>query len=323
MAKTIGVAVAERDANAVVSAIERLEQLGIPAAWLTTGGAGLDGLTLFAAAARRTERILLGTCIVPTFPRHPIVTVQQVQVIAQLAPNRFRLGLGPSHRPTMETMFGIDFDRPLGHLTEYLRVVKDLLHQGEVDFAGERFNAKARIAAPTPVPILISALRPRSYELAGAETDGAISWVSPYAYLRERALPALRAGAERAGRLVPPLIAHAPVAVHEDRAAVREASLRQVAHYPRTPFYQRMFAAAGYPEAAEGTWSDGMLDAVIISGDESAVAGRLREVLEFAGEVIVTPITIGDDRAGSLTRTLETLASLARSLAAERTEAGA
>src|SRR5438105_9765891 len=188
MTQTIGVAVQAPNAGAVVAMIERLEKLGIPAAWLTTGGAGLDGLTLFAAAALRTEHILLGTCIVPTFPRHPIVMVQQTQVVAQLAPNRFRLGIGPSHKPTIESMFGIAFERPLSHLAEYLTIVKDLLHKGELSHQGERFRVQARLAQPAPVPVMISALRPGSFALAGAEADGAISWVSPYAYLREQAL---------------------------------------------------------------------------------------------------------------------------------------
>jgi alkanesulfonate monooxygenase SsuD/methylene tetrahydromethanopterin reductase-like flavin-dependent oxidoreductase (luciferase family) len=36
--------------------------------------------------------MLLGTAITQTFPRHPIAVAQQVQVLAQLAPERFRLG---------------------------------------------------------------------------------------------------------------------------------------------------------------------------------------------------------------------------------------
>ncbi|MCH8110167.1 MAG: LLM class flavin-dependent oxidoreductase, partial [Chloroflexi bacterium] len=89
----IGAAAMGGDSNAIVSRIEEMERLGISAAWLTTGGAGPDGITLFAAAAVRTESILLGTCITPTYPRHPITTVQQTSVVAQLAPGRFRLGL--------------------------------------------------------------------------------------------------------------------------------------------------------------------------------------------------------------------------------------
>src|SRR5262245_16205512 len=107
--KLIGVLVSAPDGPGILAGIEHAEQLGIPAAWLTTGGARLDALTLYAAAAVRSSRIRLGTSIIPTFPRHPLVVVQQVQVLAELAPGRFRLGLGPSHRPSVEAMYGFEF----------------------------------------------------------------------------------------------------------------------------------------------------------------------------------------------------------------------
>ena len=113
----IGVAVSSETVQDALAMIERAEQVGIQAAWMTTGMARPDNLTTFAAAAVRTQRIKLGTSIVPTFPRHPLVTVQQTQVIAHLAPGRFRLGVGPSHRPLMEAM-GLPFRAPLGHLRE-------------------------------------------------------------------------------------------------------------------------------------------------------------------------------------------------------------
>src|SRR5262245_37081482 len=220
----IGVVVSAADSPGILAGIEHAEQLGIPAAWLTTGGVGLDALTLYAAAAVRTSRIRLGTSIIPTFPRHPLVVAQQVQVLAQLAPNRFRLGLGPSHRPNVERMYGFDFRAPLGHLREYLQILKALLHSGSVDFDGRYYHAHGQIRSPVEVPVMASALQRGSFELCGAEADGAISWVCPPGYLRDVALPAMRAGAETAGRPVPPLMAHAPICVHDKPDEVREVA---------------------------------------------------------------------------------------------------
>ncbi len=194
--KRIGVAVSAPDVAGVMANIARVEKAGIPAVWLTTGGAGLDGLTIFAAAAERFKNINFGTSIVPTFPRHPIVMAQQVQVLAQLAPGRFRLGVGPSHGPTMRSMFGTDFREPLGHLKEYVQILKSLLQAGSVDFDGKYYQAHARIAAPVDVPVMASALRSGSFEACGAEADGAISWVCPAAYLEKIALPAIQKGAQ-------------------------------------------------------------------------------------------------------------------------------
>jgi hypothetical protein len=86
----IGVAVTGGDSRGVLKRIQQAEEMGIHAAWVTTGGARQDGLTVLAAAADHTQRILLGTSITPTWPRHPIVVVQQARVIADLAPGRFR-----------------------------------------------------------------------------------------------------------------------------------------------------------------------------------------------------------------------------------------
>ena len=95
----LGVAVSGRDSADALNGIADLEQRGIQAAWMTSGGAGgADAITVFAGAAVGTTQIMLGTAITQTFTRHPIAVAQQVQVSAQLAPQRFRLGIGTSGR---------------------------------------------------------------------------------------------------------------------------------------------------------------------------------------------------------------------------------
>ena len=144
---------------------------------------------------------------------------------------------------------------------------------------------------------MASALQRGSYALCGEEADGAISWVCPGLYLRDVALPAMHAGAERAGRPVPPLIAHAPVCVHEHADEVRGAVREQLATYPRLPFYQRMLMAAGFAEVANNTWSDRMIDAVVLWGNEAHVEERLRELLQLRGHGSPgVPVSAGSNR---------------------------
>ncbi|MDO8531568.1 MAG: LLM class flavin-dependent oxidoreductase [Dehalococcoidia bacterium] len=310
----IGVDARGGDAVATVARIQELEELGIHCAWLTTGSETLDALTLFSAAAMRTKRILLGTCIVPTWLRHPLVTVQQLRVLARVAPGRMRLGVGPSHKSRMEAL-GIDFKQPLTDLREYVHVVKALLREGAVDFDGSHYRAHVRTNDPIPnVPVMASALQRGSYEFCGAEADGAISWVSPGVYLRDVALPAMKMGAQKAGRPAPPLIAHVPMCVHDNVQEVRAAAREQLSGYPHQPFYARMFAAAGFPEAGEtGQWSDRMIDAVVLSGNEERVAARLRELYGWGiSEVIVTVLYPGPDRKQTWTRTTGLLGKLSR-----------
>ena len=309
----VGAAIRGSTISEVQTNIARAEKLGLNAAWMTTGGASLDSLTCFAASAGATTNIKLGTSIIPTYPRHPLVVAQQAQVVDQLAPGRLRLGVGPSHRPTIESM-GIEFNAPLGHLREYIQVLKSLLQTGSVDFQGIHYSAKASIPGPLDVQVMGSALRTGSFELCGAVADGAISWICPGVYLRDVALPAMEKGANESGRPVPPLIAHAPVCVHDDLDEVRAAVREQFGH-PGLPFYQNMLIASGYPEASNGQWSDSMIDGVVILGDEETCAQRIQELFEMgATEILASPVTAGADRAASLDRTMRLLGQSAASV---------
>ena len=81
--KVIGLAVGGTKVDEVQQSIYKAEEYGIQAAWMTTGGARLDSMTVFAAAAGGTKTLKMGTSVVPIFPRHPLVMVQQAQVVAQ------------------------------------------------------------------------------------------------------------------------------------------------------------------------------------------------------------------------------------------------
>jgi hypothetical protein len=91
---------------------------------------------------------------------------------------------------------------------------------------------------------------------------------------------------------------------------------QQLANYVRLPFYVQMLTAAGYPEASTGAWSDAMIEAVVLSGDESRVAHRLHELFSFgATEILVSPLAAGDNRAASRERTLRLVAEVAAAVA--------
>ncbi len=318
MPNMIGLVANQADAASTLKLIEQADALAIPAVWLIMGSNSPDSLTTFAAAATRTQQLKFGTSIVTIWPRHPLVLAQQALVIHALAPGRLRLGVGPGGAG-ITRIYGLDYERPLAHLREYLTILKTLFTTGEVNFDGRYYHAHARLGQPNQpaqtlaVPVMASALQRGSFEFCGEVADGALSWVCPIAYLREVALPALHQGAQKAGRVTPPLIAHVPIAVHENPAEVREAARAQLGLYPRLPHYQQMFAAAGFPEAADGQWSDRMLEAVVVHGDETSVKQQVAQVFA-AGvtEIMAHPVPAGPDRPGSLTRTLQTMAAMAK-----------
>ena len=306
---TIGVVVTGATASDTLANIRLAEHLGIGAVWLTSGGGGGDSLTVLAAAAEQTERVLLGTSIMQLWSRHPVAVAQSARVIAAIAPGRLRLGIGPGHQQDMEWTFGVDYRTPLSHLREYIRILKQLLQQGEVHHEGQYYVARAGIPEPLDVPVLGSALRRRSFEMCGAEADGAITWVCPQQYVREVALPSLRDGALQAGRDTPPLLVHAPICVHEDMEQVRTAVRKEMGYFPRSRSYSRMFADAGFPKTRSTGWTDDLIAAVTLAGDEDAVTQKLDSIFaRGVSEVVATVITAGEDRASSAQRTMRLLA---------------
>jgi F420-dependent oxidoreductase-like protein len=288
------------DVAKTLDIIRAADVAGVGTVWQTVGATRPDAVTTYAAAAVQTERVRLGTSIVPTYPRHPAALASQVLSVASLAPGRLRLGIGPSHRPTIEGSLGIPMGKPLAHLREYITVLRALLWDGKVDLDGEYYQVHLAFQDGTPLPkpeILTSTLSVNAYRLAGELADGALSWVSPVPYLVDTALPALAEGAEVAGRPVPPLIAHVPVAVTTDRAAALAATTRDFGSYGRLPFYANMFAAAGVPVDA-GQTSAAAIESLTVSGTSDEIANQLAAVLATGiGEVYVSQVIVGDEHA--------------------------
>jgi alkanesulfonate monooxygenase SsuD/methylene tetrahydromethanopterin reductase-like flavin-dependent oxidoreductase (luciferase family) len=307
----VGVAIHKPTASSMLQTITQAEAAGVPTVWLTTG-AGPDGLTVFAAAAATTRSVRMGTAIVPTFPRHPLVVAQQTADIAQLAPGRFVLGLGPSHATVMQGRYGIPYRQPLGHLREFVAVVKGLLSGAQTDFEGNHFKVHAKLNYGAQVPVIISALRAGSFELAGEISEGAVSWLCPAPYLRDAAVPALQRGAARQGRARPKLIGHAFLALTSDPVELQQGVNEFLPHYPRLTNYQEMFAAAGYPEAREGTWSAGMVEAVVLHGTDDQCRKKLETFMRTAGceEIILSIMFVGADRDAAMQRALQWVAAL-------------
>lgn len=295
----VGLALYGRNAAGSLSTIVAAEAAGVRQIWMTQTTPAPDTLALFAAATVQTSSVRLGTAIVPTYPRHPLALAQQALTISDLAPERLRLGVGPSHRQIIEEVYGIPMTSPLEHLREYVTVLRATLWDGKVDYQGRFYTVKTKLSRTPRTPILISALREGAFHLAGEISDGAISWLCPVPYLLEKALPALRAGATQSGRPTPPLVAHIPVAFSQNRQAVLAAGHQQISRrYARLPFYAKMFADAGFPVSPDGTAPDALIDNLVVSGDESTIAIRLADLLEAGlDELLVLLIGVADPQA--------------------------
>lgn len=295
----VGVYAQSTDARAALASIREAERAGVAQFWLSIGAAGFaDILSVFTAAATQTERIKLGTAVIPTYTRHPLVMAQQALALHDLAPGRLRLGIGPGSRMYLEHNYGLKQLTPLAHLREYLEVLRAVLWEGSVDYHGRFFQVADSLSRTAQVPLMISALGLKAFRLAGEVADGAVPSMCPLPYLLEQALPALRAGAEARKRPAPPVIAMFPVALCTDEAAVlavMRKQLRSLVQY--ATHYARIFEQVGFEKAVNGDEAD--LDALartlVISGDAATVRDRIQALLASGlDELILSPLAIVD-----------------------------
>jgi F420-dependent oxidoreductase-like protein len=291
--------------------VSEAEAAGVRQVWLTAGGVpGADSLTFCATAAMHTKEVRLGTSIVQIFLRHPIVTAQQALLIDDLAPGRFRLGVGTSHREIIEQRYGLKMQAPLGYLREYVAVLRGILWEGKVDYHGRFFNVVYTHTRRAPVPILVSALGEKAYSLAGEVSDGAISWMCPVPYLLGKALPALQSGAKANHRPVPPLVAQVSVAMSSDEKATRAATINRLKRYTGMAFYSHMFAKAGFPETATDSGLDTLADALAVAGDEAEVRRQLLDLLGSGLDellIMLVPVTDEEEERNRLLRMIGSL----------------
>lgn len=275
----VGLVMKSVSAREAIQAVIEAEHAGVRQLWTTQGPTMVDMLTVLTVSATQTSTIRLGTSILPTYPRHPLAVVAQVSAFNELAPGRLRLGVGPSHLPMIEGIYGIPMTAPLAHTRKYVSVLRAALWEGKVEYHGRFYHVTASLQTPARVPILVSALGKGAFQAAGELSDGALSWNCPVPYLVKTALPALEEGAKQAGRPVPPLVAHLPVALSTDRQAVFATARKRLGTYGRLPFYRQMFSEAGYPIPEDGTLPEALIDSLVVTGSEQTIATRLRELL--------------------------------------------
>jgi F420-dependent oxidoreductase-like protein len=291
----VGLVMDGSNAEVAVKTIVAAEDAGVRQIWMAQPPWWPDVLTTFAAAATKTSTVRFGTSIVPTYPRHPLVLAQQALALYDIAPSRVRLGIGPSHRFIIEDMYGLQQKTPLAHLREYVEILHAALWEGKVDHHGDFYNVVATLPRTPQIPVLISTLGEKAFQLAGRIADGALSWVCPVPYLLHTGIPALRTSAAAVRRSAPPMVAHVLVALSEDRNSILSAGHQLLDFYAKVPFYANMFSNAGFQLTSDQTVPDTLVDNLVISGNEDIVAARFTELLANGlDELMVSLVPIKD-----------------------------
>jgi 5,10-methylenetetrahydromethanopterin reductase len=263
---------ANRTIDDVIAAAQETEAAGFASFWLPQIF-GMDAISLLGIVGREVPRIELGTAVVPTYPRHPMMLAQQTLTTQAATGGRFVLGIGLSHQIVIEGMFGMSFEKPARHMREYLSILVPLVHGKDAQFAGETLSAhgSVNVADALPCPILIAALAPRMLELAGAVADGTITWMTGPATLAAHTIPSIAKAAQEAGRPAPRVCASLPVCVTDDAGAARARAAEEFSVYGMLPSYRAMLDREGAAGPAD----------VAIVGDAKTVRAAVSQLADI------------------------------------------
>ena len=303
------------------------EELGYGEVWMTEG-AGRDSLTQLTAIATATNRIGLGTGILPMFSRTPLITAMSAAGLSAVSDGRFILGLGVGNRTSVEDGHGAAYRQPIEHLRDMVQIVGGLLRGEEVSHQGEAISVnRASLGDAAPqgkVPIYIAALGPRMLQLAGEIADGVLlSWTAA-SYL-EQAIKLVRDGAAKAGRdpSEVEISGYLRVAVTGDPAAGWASLQSEIARYAGSAHYRSYFQYTGFIREMQGAElsrehagdpataaaiSEDMQRELGVVGAAEDVRSRLEELRKMGlAKPIIAPLPVGD-LMESYERTIRALA---------------
>lgn len=285
------------DLGSIIEQAAQAEADGLDSFWVGQTF-GLDAMCTMTLVGSQVPRIELGTAVIPTYPRHPVVLAGEALTVSAASGGRFTLGVGPSHQLVVESMLGLSYDKPARHTREYLSALVPLCAGEGVDITGEVVSAHAglQVEGATPVPVMVAALGPKMLKIAAELTTGTITWMTGTKTLSDHIVPSISAAAAAAGTGPMRVVAALPIGVTDDVDGAKERIERVFSVYRQLPAYQAMFEREG---------ADGPGDVSLVGTEAEVRAGldRLRDggVTDFIA-VSFTRDTTTDEATRALLR---------------------
>lgn len=285
------------------------EEAGFTSIWMPQVPGDFDAFTAITLMGQATERIELGTAVVPIQTRHPIAMAQEMLSNQAVCEGRFTLGLGTSHHWIIEDMLGLKYERPAHAMRNYLEVLNASLQgPGSVDIENDGYRVHSPIDVTDwhPNRVLLAALGPVMLRLAGEQTSGTILWMADERAVAEHVVPRITKAAADAGRPAPRVIAGVPITVcrNDEVGEARAWANRVLGQAEFSPNYQRLL---GRGDAAD-------MGGILAAGDEASIVDRLRAFRDAgATDLAVRVLPFGSNREArveSLHRTMAFAASL-------------
>jgi F420-dependent oxidoreductase-like protein len=262
-----------QDPTAGVDKVVEMERAGLDVVWVPEAYS-FDAVSLMGFLAARTERVQIGSGILPLYSRTPTLTAMTAAGLDSLSGGRAILGLGASGPQVIEGFHGVPYDKPVARTREIIDICRQVWRREKVQHEGiytiplpaDRGTGLGKplkiINHPlrADIPIWVAALGDKNLEMTAEVADG---WL-PFAVLPERMTevfgPALAAGrAKRSPGLGPLQITGGGVlALEEEMFEPARAMVRGIAALyiggmgaRGRNFYNTVFERQGYPDEAK------------------------------------------------------------------------
>ena len=232
---------------------QQLEQWGYSALWIPEA-VGRDPFSIISFMAAYTEKLIFATGIANIYARDPMSMNAIHSTVAELAPDRFIMGLGVSHAPLVKDIRGHDYQKPVTTMRNYLESMESALYMSAT--------------AAEPAPILLGALRQNMLKLSAEKTTGAHPYFVPTAHTSW----AREILGEDAW-----LCPEQMLLLETDANKARTMARTHMAIYIGLDNYKNNLKQFGFSDTDfENGGSDALVDAIFGWGDEQALKDRIQ-----------------------------------------------
>jgi 5,10-methylenetetrahydromethanopterin reductase len=275
--------------SAAVEVAEQADASGVDTGWVAEGHYARDAWTTLSSIAVRTNRVKLGTGVVPVFTRHPALLAMSFATLDELSGGRVIAGIGSGERNNMKDELNYDFRSPLSAMREAIAIMRAMFRGDVVNVEGRIFSARdirLSVRVEREIPVYAAAVGPKMCELVGELGDG-VYFPQTSPIFIEQASRRVAAGLELSGRTNDDMDYAAMViaSVHEDSQVARKIPRGLLA---------TLLAA---PEGEHILSHNGLVgdDAVVIR--EALATGGVREAVKHVTDDMVTKLTASGTEA--------------------------
>ena len=240
---------------------------------------------------------------------------EQALVLNDIAPGRFRLGIGPKSSPYHRRHLWVAAEKTITHI--YVNTWRFCVpyYGKEANYHGEFFNVEVTSPEyPADSNIDFGPWERRPSSWPGEIADGALSWLCLFHIYSVQDCRHYGKGEAITGRLSSSSINSTCTSSTYHRLPLRMVAGHQLLDFYTMifPFYVKMFTSAGFPTTVGGAALDGLVESLVISGDEDMVTSRFSELLSSGLDelvVILSPIIDAGDELFQLLHSIGGLKS--------------